>query len=391
MSVPTLSVHLDLNDPSTSATWGADITSYVRNFSTTRGVSTELQRTQAGTGTIVLDNQDGRFTPMNSLSPYYPNILPMRRIRIRAVWNAVTYPVFQGYVEEWPLQFPVRKDQIVTLEIVDGFAILALAKLSGTFSSAVAGTYIGAILDEIGWPAGDRDLDVGQSTIPATTLENVPALEHLLKVERAEGGRIFIARDGKLTFIDRSAFAIPIADYTGRTWADDGIGMSYRDLTPRFGAASIVNEARLTRTGGTEQVAQNTASATKYGTAASNFRSQSEGDILLVNDNDVLDLATWTVNTYGEPALRIEALQDNAMSHGHWDRVLSRDLADAVLVEQQLGGSDPISQESFIEGIRHSAPQGGEWRTTVSVSPSTAQSVFIWDTSRWDIDTRWAR
>jgi len=384
MSVPAISVHLDLNDPSATATWGADITPYVRGFSISRGTATELQRTETGRGSITLDNRDGRFTPMNSLSPYYPNILPMRRLRIRAIWNAVTYPVFQPYIAGWPLSFPAKKDQIATLELIDGFAILALAKLSTSLSSALSGAYIASVLDAIGWPAADRDLDTGLSTMPATTLNNVPALEHLLKVERAESGRIFIARDGKLTFIDRAAFTVPISDYTGRTWTDAGVGMRYRELTPRFDDALIVNQARLTRTGGTEQVAQNTASAAKYGTASTNFRTYSESGVLLPTDNDVLDLAAWTVNTYGEPAQRIEALQDNAMSHDLWDQLLIREIADPVLVKQQHTGADPISQKSFIEGISH-AVRPAEWRTTVNVSPSTATSPWILEDATFGI------
>jgi len=390
VSVPGLSVHLDLNDPSTAATWGADITDYVRGFSVSRGTSTELQRMEAGRGSITLDNRDGRFSPMNSRSPYYPNILPMRRIRIRAIWNAVFYPVLQGYVADWPLDFPAKKDQVANLELVDGFAILALAKLSMTTTSALAGAYIGSVLNAVGWPAGDRNLATGVSMMPATTLVNVPALEHLLKVERAEGGRIFISWDGKLTFIDRNAFTVPISNYSGRTWSDQGTGMRYRSLTPRFSERQIINEARLTRTGGTEQVAQNAASAVKYGTASTNFRTLSESDVMLVNDNDVLDLAKWTVNTYGEPAQRIEALEDNAMSHGRWDQLLPRELADPVRVIQHHTGADVILQDSFIEGMSH-AVRPGEWRTSVNVSPSSATAPFIWDTSRWDIDTNWAR
>ncbi len=393
MSVPGLSVHLDLNDPSTAATWGADITSKVRGFSISRGTSTELQRTEAGRGTMTVDNRDGRFTPMNSLSPYYPNILPMRRIRIRAIWNSVFYPVFQGYVAGWPLSFPAKRDQIASLELVDGFAILALAKLSTSLSSALSGAYIGSVLDAIGWPSADRNLNTGVSTMPASTLDNVPALEHLLKVERAESGRIFIARDGKLTFIDRAAFTAPISNYAGRTWTDTGVGMRYRELTPRFDEVLIINQARLTRTGGTEQVAQNAASAAKYGTAATNFRTLSESDVLLATDNDVLDLASWTVNTYGEPAQRIEALQDNAMGHNLWDQLLSRELADPVLVEQHHTGANAISQKSVLEGILH-AVSPGQSRTSINVSPSTALSTWIWDDpvySIWDSTTRWGR
>jgi hypothetical protein len=69
----------------TTPTFAEDISIYVREASTHRGAQRELERIEAGTASIVLDNRDGRFTPLNPASPYYPNILPMRRIRIRAM------------------------------------------------------------------------------------------------------------------------------------------------------------------------------------------------------------------------------------------------------------------------------------------------------------------
>ena len=44
----------------------------------------ELSETQPGTATLRLDNADGRFTPGNASSPYYPFVrrnAPIRRNR----------------------------------------------------------------------------------------------------------------------------------------------------------------------------------------------------------------------------------------------------------------------------------------------------------------------
>ena len=48
-----------------------------------RGREHELGRPAAGTMNVTLDNEDRRFTPMNPRSPYYPNVKPGRRFRIR--------------------------------------------------------------------------------------------------------------------------------------------------------------------------------------------------------------------------------------------------------------------------------------------------------------------
>jgi hypothetical protein len=356
----------------TSPTWAADLTTYVRAWSTNRGSQRELQRVEAGTASITLDNRDGRFTPMSSTSTYYPDLLPMRRVRIQAIWNAVTYPIFSGFVELWPVSFPeVGKDQIVTLSLVDGFKVLSLSAVSGSFSQQLSGARVNAILDDIGWPAADRDIDTGLSTIPAATLTNESALTHLQAVEHAETGRLFMTRDGKVTFVQRGTSAAP--DFTGRTWADDGTGMSYRDLTLAFGDELIINDARLTRTGGSEQVATSATSIAEYFT-----RSFIESGILLTTDAAVSDLAAGLVTTYSEPALRIEGLADNALRHGQWDNLLTRELKDRVLVVKTPAGGGTLSQDSFIERIAHSWVPA-EWRTTLGVSPVFAAAQWLLD------------
>ena len=69
--------------PST-ITW-TDISQYVnvaQGVAITRGASDELSETQPGTATLVLENQDGRFTPGNAASPYYPFVRRNAPIRI---------------------------------------------------------------------------------------------------------------------------------------------------------------------------------------------------------------------------------------------------------------------------------------------------------------------
>ncbi len=61
---------------------------------------------QAGTATIALDNRGREFDPLNTASPYYPNITPETLIQIEATWSGVTYPIWTGYADEWPVSWP---------------------------------------------------------------------------------------------------------------------------------------------------------------------------------------------------------------------------------------------------------------------------------------------
>jgi len=347
----------------TTPTWSTDITPYVRTWNTNRGSQHELQRVEAGTATIVLDNRDGRFTPNSSTSPYSPNLLPMRRMRIMAVFNGVPYPIFSGFVESWEPSFPeVGRDQIVTVALVEGFKVLSLAFLSSALAQQLSGARVGAVLDIIGWPSGDRTIDAGVSTVPAVSLNNTSALEHLQAISKAERGRLFVGRDGKVVFADRTAHSAP--SFSDRTWTDAGGAMSYRNISLLFNESLIINDARLTRTGGVEQVATSTSSIAKYFQ-----RSFAESDIPLLNDADVLTYAQALVAKYGDAPQRIENLEDNAMKHNHWDWLLARDLHDRVLVVKTPKGATTIAQDSYIEGIAH-AGTPFEWHTTLYVSPA---------------------
>jgi hypothetical protein len=383
VSVPTLTVELDtegfisgytLDDPATvldtaqlgplAPTFSEDITDRVREASTDRGAQRELERVEAGTGKIVGDNRDGFFT----------NLQPMRRVRFVGTWSAVDYPVFYGFIEAVPIHFPGDVDMEVQITLVDGMKILSLAFVSGSFVQQGSGARIEAILDAVMWPDADRDLDVGTATIPAITLANVSALEHIQQIAHAEGGRFFIGKDGKAVF--REAVEVN-PDLSTRTWADDGSGMTYRDVSLIRGDDLILNDVHMTRTGGTEQIAIDLDSQAEFG-----IRSSAETDIQLASDGAVLTRAELQVTRYANPVLRLESLVDNAMQHDLWDRVLPRDINDIVKV---IESRTDTSQVSSVEGIAHTIARDGSWTVTLNVAPSTLVQAGILDDATYGL------
>jgi hypothetical protein len=110
-------------------TW-TDITTWVRSYTINRGRQHELNKFEAGTATVTLNNRDGRFSSFNGSSPYSPNILPLVPLRIRAVWNGVTWPRFRGNVESWSLKWPTANDSDIVISAVDATKALNLKKVS---------------------------------------------------------------------------------------------------------------------------------------------------------------------------------------------------------------------------------------------------------------------
>lgn len=149
-------------------TW-TDITAFVRGFDTRRGRNHELGQMQAGEATLTLDNRDRRFDPSNTSSPYYPNVVPMRHMRIRANHQGVVYDLFAGFVEDWGQQWSGPNaagagDATCEVQLVDAFKLLNLADLT---------TYEAEVLQDdpmVCWPMDDDPTAVLTDTMGAAPL-----------------------------------------------------------------------------------------------------------------------------------------------------------------------------------------------------------------------------
>lgn len=165
---------------------------------------------------------------------------------------------------------------------------------------------ITAVLDYIGWSAGDRDLDAGSAVLLPATFE-ANALPILQDVETSEGGRLFVDRTGRLALIGRSNFLTEAVYKTSNaTFGDDGVDLPYQSVGAEmfgFDDDAIVNEARVRQSGGSEQVVADQTSIDDYG-----LMSKSE-TTLESRPGVIRNRAEYLVNRYKDPLLRMPAVR----------------------------------------------------------------------------------
>lgn len=111
----------------------ADVSTYVRDVTIRRGRQRPIDRFTAGTATVVLANVDARFDPKNTTGPYaaagISGVVPMRPIRISAVYDGATYRLFTGFIDSYAYDFaPGLRDATVTLTCSDGMKMLSQAE-----------------------------------------------------------------------------------------------------------------------------------------------------------------------------------------------------------------------------------------------------------------------
>lgn len=136
MAYPTPIIEIAFDDGPyvVSPTW-TDVTSYVREFSTSRGVPDDWTYQADGSATVTLSNRDRRFDPFNTSGPYYGKLLPRRQIRIRATSGGTTYDVFRGFIAGWPPEWTdAGYDSTVTLSCFDALQLLGSSSLPADWS-----------------------------------------------------------------------------------------------------------------------------------------------------------------------------------------------------------------------------------------------------------------
>lgn len=130
----------------------ADVSAYVRSLTTRRGRQRSTEEFSSGTATVVLDNRDGRFDPLNLSGPYaaagVTGVVPMRPIRISASYNGTEYRLFTGFVDSWSFDYDASlSDATATVACSDGLKLLArtdgrLAQVAAEQNAAAASTTV---------------------------------------------------------------------------------------------------------------------------------------------------------------------------------------------------------------------------------------------------------
>lgn len=157
------------------------------------------------TAKIVMDNHDDLFTPSNSLSPLYGNLLPKRPIRITAGFAGETIPQFIGMTDAKPEID--EKNKTATFYCIDFLKFMMDQPLDEELMYIDLRTdeIIESLLEGGGILASQMDLDTGSVIIPfAYFPKGMKRGEALRLVAESELGNLSMAENGRATFQNRT-------------------------------------------------------------------------------------------------------------------------------------------------------------------------------------------
>ena len=358
--------------PAASTEW-TDVSTYVRGFTVKRGRTHELAEIEAGTATVTFNNRSRAFEPEFASSPFYPNVLPLRPIRISATWGTTTYRLYQGFIEEWPQDWTIR-DANTTVTCSDGFERLNNNEISASIAvAALSGSHVDSLLTQANWTLG-RDLKTGEVTIQPVTTDRTAALSTIQDVAKTELGYFFISGAGVATYHDQNyRRTLPVS----AVFEDQASSANpYVDCKMTYSKAEIRNTITIQRSNGTPQSVTDSTSVTSFGTRSYNINT------LHNVDGDAATMASQIRAAYANPHIRLESLtlRPRMKPTTLWDKALGYDIGTRITVlRNPPQGGGAISGDYFVEGVSHSyqQPANGspKWETVWNLGPVALYST----------------
>jgi len=355
-----------------------DVSSLVDSVKTTRGRTALSDLFNTGTMSLRIIDQNGDFNPLNPASPYYNLLTPMRKVTITATYGGTTYPIFAGYITSYNTITPKDVGEVVytTIQAVDGFRLFQNAQITSVASSSAGqttGTRIGKILDAVGWPAGMRDVDAGQTTVQADPGTLRTSLGAMHTIESTEYGALYMDALGNLVFQDRALTSSSVAG-TPVIFNDDGTGISYSNALWKLDDSLVFNKASITRTGGTAQIALNQDSIDKYF-----LHSYQEQNLLMETDAEALNNALAYVASRQETSIRCDAVTLDLYTDDYNAGIvaaLDLDFFDPVTVTTTQPGSSTLTKTLQVFGVSHDV-RPNAWKTTLTTLEPIIESFII--------------
>jgi len=334
-----------------------DVSAQVSKIDTRKERNLFQDKYLSGTATVRIIDETGAWNPQSVTSPYYPNLVPLRSIQISADYSGTNYPIFKGYITEYLYTYP--KDQeigYVDLICSDGFKLLFnsnVTTVTGQAAGQDTGTRIDKILDTVGWPASQRSIQTGNTTCvadPATVRTGLTAVQ---TAEFTEQGAFYVDKSGNAVFKNRQyVYDAQSATPTKFSNAVGSSDINYAGITFAHDDKTIVNQATVTRIGGTAQTFSDATSVGKYF-----LHSVTADQMLMQTDANALALATAYVTTRKDTTIRIESISLDLVTLAYGAGIvaaLDLDYFDTMEITNANVSGTTIVKTLQCQGISHS-------------------------------------
>jgi hypothetical protein len=383
----------------TGTTQFADVTAGTLNMTVRRGRKDQGDSFSAGTLTFTLNDTlaGGVFNPFDTSSPYYqdnaqtPGLAPLRQVNlIRYNSSGTAEYLFKGKIVDYDYSFVLGGSNTVSVYCADDMYLLSQTFLDAfNPSPELSGARINTVLDlpEIDYPTGAsaRDIATGTVNLGHDSSYNVAAgtnaLNYLLQInDTAEFGRLFVSRDGKLTFDNRVGTTL---SPSVATFNDTGTGIKYDNIGVSFQADQVINRAVVTGLNGTSSTASNATSINTYF-----IQNASITNSLLHDATEIATAAVYLLEPSPQARYTDISTPFSSLTTSQRDTVATIDIGDTISISKTFvagTGTTSFNQDLSIEGVEHSINFNTGHRITLYTAPTTIVYYLTLDDATYGV------
>jgi hypothetical protein len=185
-----------------------DISNDVISVAVNRGKDPQQDTFNAASCSIQLNNETRNYDPDYGPSPYQGQIVPTGQVRIYKDDQIV----FTGLITDWNFSYSPTGESLAEIVASDAFWNLNNQRLTGYEPvEQLSSARILSVLTrpEVGgtvsWPTSSRLISPGVATMGDYSVsDGTNVLSYLQEVEKAEPGRLFIDKQGRIVFRSRN-------------------------------------------------------------------------------------------------------------------------------------------------------------------------------------------
>lgn len=344
----------------TSSNLPIDFSNKTRKATIRRGRTRVLDKFESGSCSLEIIDTDGSLDPTGGTY----DIKPLHQVRVSATYGGSERFLFSGYIVSWTYNFRQGASAAwINLECMDGFRLLNLAKFTSVASGTAGettGTRLGKVLDAISFPATQRDIDTGDTTVQADAGTERNALDAAQLLAETELGGVYMTGEGDVKFVSRSE-AIKALDGTATVFDDDGTDIAYEGIALQIDERLLRNKISVTRSGGSAQTVSDATSITDYFE-----RNLSRSGLLMQTDADALSQANSILAARKDPDLRVQQLTIDS-TEANATRIaaaLDLDFYSPITVNRSYPNGNRTTKTLTVQGIQH------------TITPSTFKTTF---------------
>lgn len=181
-----------------------NVTSDCLHLSFTRNLATNDSGLSIGTCDFILQNEERKYSPTNSASPYSPNVVPNKRIQVQATYSGSTYPLFTGYIDNFGIN-PVIGNRTVHIQTSDRVKQIDNSEVDLPFQiNYNVGSLFTDILSCSGVASADRAVDSIPDKVTFAWFNDRKGSGALNELLTYGNYKLYVGGDGKVNIFNRS-------------------------------------------------------------------------------------------------------------------------------------------------------------------------------------------